>query len=1532
MATVAQLSADWATLAAECRRRDTTVRLCIEKAQQLAQKLAPQTPVSESTEYHEIFTRPFFAALESGHERLMAVALLQTARLAAAKAFSGAQIGKLLDALGNVDCAAYSMDMQLKVLQVLPPVMQNYGATCACFLQVVRLLAQLSLSSVGVVANAASATLQQVFCTLFDQLKVHTRDPAAPCILVRPLPGEDALYSLDPLEHTCYATFADLCAAAGGKPLEIFHGVAIAPAAALEDIESLLSLHSAMFFDHPELAALLRARAVPALLKVLRNTAAGAYALVVRALRIVGLLATRQLPNVEVETEIMLLYTNHIVLSTAPHPGPAPAAPAQNMAYPLWERVLVVEMYRGLFSNYSNVRALYETYDRLPHKKNVLCEVFAVLAAYVGGHHARVAPSDRVYVGADPAIPVVSRRNSTLAAPLIDHLDKTDPPASVPDFYMLGLVLGVVVDVCNGATDFVAGMSANVDSDTIESEVEFATLFNEAVFSELRALFDRFLRLSIDAELFHELMAALQRYAHAMGLLGLGSVRNQLLLLFARCVCAQGAEQRTAHAGQDAGGAREPATGHNPATEPDRPPALTLRTFQERQIVSLAALLKLAGSLGSTLGPLWKIVLLTLQWVDYFINGPEDHSMYNSLRNAAGVGHPTLLPRDLAELEAMRLDAYRSVLQYLEETVLELLSVASALVACPMRVEEAGLVLEPCAFNGGFYVKLVGRVGDCEFRAFDVGGSRVRRAVAAFFAAICADRAAAAPYRLLLATSYAQFVLGVTARGFKNGGDGKRLAEHFLADLRALLDQLLALGEPPDHHAASCELRVRLAVLETLHDHINQYDTQYYAHWGEVFLILNSVFEPVANTRADPRGDEQMRQLVVCAFETLKMVLDQFVALLAPQRVQPLIGTLVHFCQQDCDLNIVFAAISYFWPVSDSLRAHISAGDAEPPVFRSVEELEQLLLTQPGEAASHYNMLHTYLLARLAGLARDRRPQVRESAAQTLFQILDVQAQQRPLWESVLHMVLPSLLECDDVRADASALQRKAAMASVALVLDNLVALYSRHMTQFERESHVTAQFWTHLLAYLLHMIRVRWCELSLRTFQAFLELLGALREAHPPPELANALYCFWADAPIEYDFVNVAYADALVAYLGALPALVPLLDHAYVAAAVPKIVSNVNKCARYPVLKANQKDQTAPTALQQAAIESLLWVADSTRLDDTDACVVQQLAHMVAYPVETRLRIEAKLAHSLGARVRIPSFEAVSQAAFDALVPRVARIEATRVLFADARLHRVIKSLLFLVRTRAPGVPRTGADPLWVACNVVILDLLQRAIADCRVLTDASPSVWELVVDAVQANFGERLRADETHSVRMYELLAQTVLPALLLSGTEHVARFTATLYAQSFLYDTTAEERALMGGEPGADAFDARAAFDALCAHDFSLCFGTTEPLWPRTNQRMRLMCVDELFRVCDDHTLVLVRIAFALRRFVADNRLLKLQPLPHVQQTEVLAVVRGLGAFQLSLDMAQRRELWRLVAACVPYAERIGGLGELLQPLVQ
>jgi Dimerisation and cyclophilin-binding domain of Mon2 len=116
------------------------------------------------------FVTPFLIACGTKNAKFTGIAVVCLQRLIVSRAFARVRLREVLEALREATSAG--LDVQLKILQALPSLFQNYaddlkGELLASALNICTIL---QASKNGIVNNTAAATLQQLVVSVFDKI------------------------------------------------------------------------------------------------------------------------------------------------------------------------------------------------------------------------------------------------------------------------------------------------------------------------------------------------------------------------------------------------------------------------------------------------------------------------------------------------------------------------------------------------------------------------------------------------------------------------------------------------------------------------------------------------------------------------------------------------------------------------------------------------------------------------------------------------------------------------------------------------------------------------------------------------------------------------------------------------------------------------------------------------------------------------------------------------------------------------------------------------------------------------------------------------------------------------------------------------------------------------------------------------------------------------------------------------------------------------------------------------------------------
>ncbi|RNJ53122.1 hypothetical protein D7B24_002345 [Verticillium nonalfalfae] len=669
--TTQLLATELANLISESKRKHTDLRQAAEKALEelkaITNKASNEGQAIVELTQRPNFVNPFVIACGTKNTKFTAIAIVCLQRLILVRALPRGKLSHVLEALREATSAG--LDVQLKILQILPTLLQNYAGDVKGDLLVTALniCFILQTSKNAIVNNTSAATLQQLVVSVFD--KVVTEDPGE-------APTADADIPLREAALDAYRIFKDLCLMTENQRPEYLRLSALPQTFGLELIESVLTNHAAIFVSHPEQAFILQSRVMPFIISALKDR-----------------------PN----------FATSVRLDTA-----------------LWKRALCMEVFRGIFSEHALLRRIFMLYDAREGEKNILQTLTATFVristekpAVIGLSHQSTLPvanpyansgatADQVVLetggvtgimsgsgGSEGSNTGISSQWSNMRVPCIDQLDKTEPP-SIPESYIYSLTLSCISSFSEGLAKFILPLTVSAEGRsrkrsmrqdigrespapnaedsphalgprghleragsfkrnpvprnplTLEdhplyAEVKICAAIVDECWPAILATCSTFLYAALDSEYYHSLVRAFQKFAHVAGLLQLSTPRDAFLTTLGKAAVPPNVFTACLNAGSNA---RTPSfdassTSHNSilsnakgllsvdslvgqgssAAERGRQPSVDASgaTLTTRNLLCLRALLNLGIALGPTLGPSWRIILATLQQADFVL-------------------------------------------------------------------------------------------------------------------------------------------------------------------------------------------------------------------------------------------------------------------------------------------------------------------------------------------------------------------------------------------------------------------------------------------------------------------------------------------------------------------------------------------------------------------------------------------------------------------------------------------------------------------------------------------------------------------------------------------------------------------------------------------------------------------------------------------------------------------------------------------------------------------------------------------------
>ncbi|MCJ1387520.1 hypothetical protein MMC18_000363 [Xylographa bjoerkii] len=480
------LASELAILIQESKRKNTDIRSAAEKSlselKALPNTSEAQLAAGETTpdlgrdlKRRPNFVRPFLLSCATRNPRYAGTAIACLQRLVVTNGLAKETLKDVLDVLR--ECSSLGLDIQLKILQALPSLLQNYasqltGDLLATALHICFLLLG---SKTAVVSNTAAATLQQLVVTILGKV-VREDELASGVDFVAEVPIEDGTTPVRSAALDAYQLLNDLCLLTEGSKPQFLHSTSVSPDFGLELIESMISNHAETVRSHPEQIQILRIRLMPFVIRILSEKVA--FSTTVRVMRLLPIILGNMLSVLATECEMVLGLLNHML-------DPDAAV--------IWKRILCMEVFRGIHAEPALVRNIYAQFDEQEGKRDIIRNQMAIMVrlaaekpSIIGLGQQSTIPAmstqaedesdEQVALQAEgvagtigaamtlrsSAAPGISTHGSNMRIPCIEQLDKSEPP-SVPPAYLYSLVLTCMNSFSEGLARFLLPFSIPIE-------------------------------------------------------------------------------------------------------------------------------------------------------------------------------------------------------------------------------------------------------------------------------------------------------------------------------------------------------------------------------------------------------------------------------------------------------------------------------------------------------------------------------------------------------------------------------------------------------------------------------------------------------------------------------------------------------------------------------------------------------------------------------------------------------------------------------------------------------------------------------------------------------------------------------------------------------------------------------------------------------------------------------------------------------------------------------------------------------------
>ncbi|KAI1814284.1 hypothetical protein GGS20DRAFT_576976 [Poronia punctata] len=475
--TAQLLATELANLIQESKRKHNDLRQAAEKSLEELRSIRSNSEAQFAAELAQRvnFINPFVIACGTKNAKFTGIAVVCLSRLILVSALPWSKLSPVLEALREATSAG--LDVQLKILQALPTLLQNYSTDIKGDLLVTALniCFILQTSKNGVVNNTSAATLQQLVMTVFEKVTAEDRSNSNADVVGEAPTSATENVPLRAAAMDAHRVFKDICLLTEGQRPEYLRFTGLPQTFGLELIESVLSQHASLFLTHSEQAYTLRTRVMPFIIKSLNGRPN--FATSVRLVRILYTLLKKHLHILPTEGGEALDVLTQLLDQDAA----------------IWKRALCMEVFKGIFAEPTLLRRIFTLYDAQEGQKSVLKNLTATFVrvsterpVVIGLGHQSTIPvadpyanmgssSDQAMLESSGVTGIIggsvneghntgiSSQWSTVRVACIDQLDKTEAP-NIPESYVYALTLSCITSLSEGLAKFILPLTVPGDN------------------------------------------------------------------------------------------------------------------------------------------------------------------------------------------------------------------------------------------------------------------------------------------------------------------------------------------------------------------------------------------------------------------------------------------------------------------------------------------------------------------------------------------------------------------------------------------------------------------------------------------------------------------------------------------------------------------------------------------------------------------------------------------------------------------------------------------------------------------------------------------------------------------------------------------------------------------------------------------------------------------------------------------------------------------------------------------------------------
>ncbi|QID87504.1 Endocytosis and vacuole integrity protein [Saccharomyces pastorianus] len=977
-----QLEAELRSLSSESKRRNSAIRHASDKSVEILKRVHN----FDELERHPDFVLPFILACQSRNAKMTTLAMQCLQGLSTVPSIPRSRLSEILDAF--IEATHLAMEIQLKVLQVVPIFFKTYGKFIYGPLCKKLLLCCSNLLHVPnkapVVVGTASATLQQLIDEIFDRLSIESvvDDKQFEVLISNNETTKVNVYrydanklfnnicSLNEVSISGPSNDGDILLDIGDIPIDY----------GLEILESILKNSQKNLLECGDLQYLLRVKAIPLLLRCISSSKH--FSTAVRSCRCLKLLIRKEyLSTLELELEVILSLLIHGI------------SVESNLS--AWQRVLSLELFKDLSQDTEIVNTLYMDYDNYSDKKHVFKYLLKECIGLLN------SPEYITFLGSSSIVqkmdsPLITTENSMVKTRFMHLLDKSNAP-SINITYIISLILGICNNLCEGLSNSALDssplekkMGDKQHNGELENDSTIVKVYS-GLFSGLYEINKLFLySTSLETSIFHSVVRAFQKLAHSAGVLSLEEKLRKCMKLFSILIVNNVISSNRVPSNdmsrlvksqqvREISGSR---VLNNPGETISSPTTKDLtkeigdsskdketkrqlhpRNISPRQVSLLRALVSLSVSLGPVFdSESWKYTFLTWQWISYYIYGPSA-DFKESFYSEDIPPPPVLSKSDVTSIESSLTKFFESTSNYSCSTFQLVLTRLILDSKNTLTLEQTNLNLDndigyhpldagneimPCIYNKAFFVNKIGELATYNCKKFLAGknGKELWNLLSNYMIKLISNREMDNDSLRLYSVRVFTEIIKKATNEVGNSDDQEDKVQQFGTLENLIIDSLmetinsikqLDVGRQEIYNGTiNVESDILFQLLLTLKEILNEFGELLMNSWTNIFNIINSPFEwTVEDTNLSMNEDiddsslfegivQKHKNMIQVSYDVFKLISDDFLQSLPMNVIKCVIDTLVNFVTQKRNLNISFSSISQFWLVGDYLRVRFS--------------------------------------------------------------------------------------------------------------------------------------------------------------------------------------------------------------------------------------------------------------------------------------------------------------------------------------------------------------------------------------------------------------------------------------------------------------------------------------------------------------------------------------------------------------------------------------------------------------------------------